>query len=953
MSKNIVFIDSRVAGYETLIASLSADSEWHLLDAAQDGLDQMQRVLEGCTGLDSIHIVSHGASGTLYLGSTVLNSINLTNYQSQLQAIGASLTETGDILLYGCNVAQGDAGMQFIDSLARLTGADVAASDDLTGRGGNVQLEQAAGRIEASGLELVRLETSLATSWYDPDSDPQGKLLIDGIFQQGQQLTAINSLVDVNGMRYGSYRWYEEKDGQPVLISETASVVLGQDQVGKKVWAVFSYVNKFSYSKNILAENSYGVVSNVNDAPTGSVSISGTARQGQTLTASNNLADADGLGTIAYQWLADGAAISGANASTLTLGQAQVGKTISVKASYTDGQGTAESVTSSGISSPVLYESEYNDDRFYADAFISSAAGNLSSASDVDWYSVHLNTLGMQTVTFDASSMSFGFWNVYWYDQNLQVMSGRNIDTKSFTYQFPALYEGTYYIRVQPSGEFLYNGGTYKIYLPTSNANVPIANVNDAPTGSITISGTAKQGQTLTTSNNLADADGLGMVHYQWKANGAALSGATGSSYTMTQAVVGKTITVTASYTDGQGTTESKTSPATAAVANVNDLPTGSVTVSGTATKGLTLTAANTLADVDGLGKISYQWKVDGKAISGATGSTYQLTQTEVGKAITITASYIDSQGTAESKTSAATKAVLNGLTAGTTGNDTLMGTYGADRMTGQTGNDLYYVNHASDVIAEAASGGTDTVYSYLSSYTLGANVENGYLMSSAAATLTGNGLANTLRGGVGKDTLDGGAGADTADYSDKSVAVVATLNGATAVSVKVGGVAEDSIKNIENLSGGSAADNLTGDTLANTLVGNAGNDILRGGLGNDILTGGTGQDFFRFDAALNRTSNVDRITDFSAIDDTIQLENSIFTKFGSTTTGTLSINYFKAITTGGTTDSNDYIVYNKTTGALYYDADGGADGNTDGIQFATVALVATAPLTNADFVLI
>jgi Ca2+-binding RTX toxin-like protein len=88
-------------------------------------------------------------------------------------------------------------------------------------------------------------------------------------------------------------------------------------------------------------------VTPVNDAPTGIVTISGTAILNQILTASNSLADVDGLGTITYQWLADGSAISGATTSTLTLTEAQVGKAITVQASYIDLQGTAESVTSS------------------------------------------------------------------------------------------------------------------------------------------------------------------------------------------------------------------------------------------------------------------------------------------------------------------------------------------------------------------------------------------------------------------------------------------------------------------------------------------------------------------------------------------------------------------------------------------------------------------------------
>jgi len=138
-----------------LIAGLGADTQWYLLNADQDGIDQMQLILANYSGLKSIQIVSHGSIGTLYLGSTVLRSGNLASYQNQMQAIGSSLTESGDILLYGCNVAQGDAGKLFIDSLANLTGADIAATSDRTGSsdfGGNWTLEQTSGVIEAYRL---------------------------------------------------------------------------------------------------------------------------------------------------------------------------------------------------------------------------------------------------------------------------------------------------------------------------------------------------------------------------------------------------------------------------------------------------------------------------------------------------------------------------------------------------------------------------------------------------------------------------------------------------------------------------------------------------------------------------------------------------------------------------------------------------------------------------------
>ena len=150
-TKSILFIDSHVANYRSLLDSQSEPAEVFVLNAESDGLTQIAAYLQNRSGIDAIHVISHGSQGALYLGSTMLNSGNLSLYQSQLAAIGGSLTETGDILLYGCNVAQGSVGMQFIDSLARYTQADVAASDDATGAdalGGNWSLETRKGTID-------------------------------------------------------------------------------------------------------------------------------------------------------------------------------------------------------------------------------------------------------------------------------------------------------------------------------------------------------------------------------------------------------------------------------------------------------------------------------------------------------------------------------------------------------------------------------------------------------------------------------------------------------------------------------------------------------------------------------------------------------------------------------------------------------------------------------------
>ncbi|GLX80160.1 hypothetical protein tinsulaeT_35000 [Thalassotalea insulae] len=184
---------------------------------------------------------------------------------------------------------------------------------------------------------------------------------------------------------------------------------------------------------------------------------------------------------------------------------------------------------------------------------------------------------------------------------------------------------------------------------PVAVARVSILSVNDSPTGSVLISGSAVEDQILNASNTLADADGLGVISYQWLRNDVVISGATGSSYGLGDEDVGSNIKVRASYTDGQGTAESVTSNATAVVANINDIPSGGVTISGTTHTGQVLTASNTLADDDGLGDISYQWFRDEIAIAGATGASYTLVLDDVGTQISVQASFTDGNGTFES----------------------------------------------------------------------------------------------------------------------------------------------------------------------------------------------------------------------------------------------------------------------------------------------------------------
>ncbi len=157
MAGTILFVDSNVTDYNTLLTGLGNEVEVCVLNNQEDGVLQIASVLKNRANLDAVHILSHGSSGALLLGSSVLNTANLSRYSDALKTIGSSLSANGDILLYGCDVAQGQQGLDFISQLAAITDADVAASNDLTGatsQGGNWDLEVSTGTI-ASRLPLA------------------------------------------------------------------------------------------------------------------------------------------------------------------------------------------------------------------------------------------------------------------------------------------------------------------------------------------------------------------------------------------------------------------------------------------------------------------------------------------------------------------------------------------------------------------------------------------------------------------------------------------------------------------------------------------------------------------------------------------------------------------------------------------------------------------------------
>jgi TusA-related sulfurtransferase len=623
---------------------------------------------------------------------------------------------------------------------------------------------------------------------------PTGNVVISGKPEQGQVLTASNTLGDADGLGTVSYKWLA--DGVEILGATTSAYTLTQAQVGKVIYVKANYIDGGNTPESIASTQTVAVT-NVNDSPTGSVAISGTPTQGQTLTATNTLADLDGLGVVSYKWLSGGAEIAGATTSSLTLTQAQVGKVVTVKASYTDAGNTLESV-------------------------ISNATSVIANVNDAPTGTVTIAGVSKQGQILTASNTlgdidGLGTVSYKWYADDVEIPSATD-STLALTKA-----QTSKKITVKAS----YTDGGSTMESVTSNPTNLVEISNNLPTGDVIVEGTIAQGETLTAFNNLKDVDGMPKeVSYQWLAEGKPIFGAVDSTFVIGQGQVGKIIAVRADYTDNLGNKESVVATKYAAkitygpngiplspvveegtssppiAGNTNDRPTGAVTIVGRAIEGVTLSINNTIADADGLGEMNYLWLRDGAAISGATTSTYKLTQADVNKAMSVKASYTDKEGTNESLTSVETVKVEN------------------------TNN-----SPVGDVIITGKTLPTETL---IASHTLNDTDGMGdvtYIWQRDGVTITDiqqDMYALTLADAGKKITVQ-------ASYTDLSGTKEVVLSKPIAV---------DTVLSIKASAG---KDFLLGTVKGDKLSSLDGDDTLVGGLGRDTLKGGTGADLFKF----------------------------------------------------------------------------------------------------------
>ncbi len=307
-------------------------------------------------------------------------------------------------------------------------------------------------------------------------------------------------------------------------------------------------------------------------------------------------------------------------------------------------------------------------------------------------------------------------------------------------------------------------------------------------------------------------------------------------------------------------------------------------------------------------------------------------------------------------------------------GNDTFFGSDFAESVASSAGADTFDFGGGNDTFVASASDGNDTadggagidtidltlitsaivdlgtgLISATGSIDAISNFEN-IKATVGADQLIGNGASNLIEAFLGNDILDGrGAGADTLNGGGDNDTYIIDAGDTIIDASGIDLVQSSTISlNLSTLGGGQIENaQLLGRANLN-ITGNGGKNVITGNLGKNTLTGGLDDDTFVFNTKLSSTK-ADRITDFTRVDDVMHLENTGTGLFNGLANGVLAASRFKANATGTATDSDDRIIYNKTTGDLFFDKNGSGAGGA--IKFATLSDKPT--ITAADFFVI
>ena len=383
-----------------------------------------------------------------------------------------------------------------------------------------------------------------------------GTPAISGAVQVGETLTADTSgIADEDGLDNVSYsyQWLSSRDTETDGATGSTYTLQATD-LGKIIKVRVTFTDDVGNEETLTSAATDTVEARPNSPATGAPTISGTAQVGETLTAdTSGISDIDGLDnlTYSYQWLTSrDTQIAGAISSTYTLAEADAGKAIKVRVSFTDDAGNAEILTSAATAAVAASPN-------------SAAAGapTISGTAQVGQM-LTASTSGVS----DTDGLANATFTYQWISNDGSADSDISGATDA-TYTLVKADEGkTIKVRVS----FTDDAGNQETLTSAATTEVA-ARPNSPATGAPAISGTAQVGETLTAdTSGIADADGLSAASfsYQWlSSRDTEIQGATGAAYALASADEGKTIKVRVSFTDDRGHQETLTSAATGAVA--------------------------------------------------------------------------------------------------------------------------------------------------------------------------------------------------------------------------------------------------------------------------------------------------------------------------------------------------------------------------------------------------
>jgi hypothetical protein len=824
----IVFIDASLSDYQTLQAGIIEGVKSVIISPEQDGIEQISQILQQHPHINTIHILSHGAPGCLYLGNSQLNLTNIHNYTQQLQQ-----WQPQNILLYGCNVAAGDAGAEFIHKLHQITTATISASTTKTGNaalGGNWELE----------VNIPVTETFHGTSLHLSDIVADTLNTYQGVFAPTLVGNYDTSGYAISVQVVGNYAYVADRDSGLQIIdisNPTTPTLKGNYDTSGYAYGV-QVVGNYAYVADDYSGLQIIDISNPT-TPTlkGNYDTSSFALGVQVVGNYAYVADYySGLQIIDISNPTTPTLKGNYDTSSYAIGVQVVGNYAYVADAYSG----LQIIDISNPTTPTL-KGNYDTSGI---AYGVQVVGNYAYVAD---YYSGLQIIDISNPTtptlkgnYDTSGYAYGVQVVGNYAYVADYYSGLQIiDVSEFTNKTPTnLTLSTSTIAENQA-----------IGTVVGNLTTTDPDTGDTFTYSLVTGIGATDNSVFTISNNQLKTKAVFDFEAKNSYSIRVRTTDQGGLFFEQQLTIGVTdlndndsFTTTALQDIINADYGDDTITSTWGNLQQNDTIKGG---NGTDTLIISGGTVNDLISIDA-NNTTNQLDIPGTTVFGF--ERFDLS------GFTGTISFSGTAGNDWVKGGTGNDDLTGG-----NGNDYLNGGTGTDFLIGGKGNDTFVVDNIGDIIAEGLNDGIDTVESSIT-WTLKTNLENLTLTGTTAINgtgntlnniITGNAADNVLTGGLGNDTLTGGAGADTliGDAGNDSYYVDNTADSITenlneGTDIVFSSVTYTLTTNVENLTlQGTTAINGTGNSLNNILIGNIGNNVLNGGAGADTLIGGKGND--------------------------------------------------------------------------------------------------------------